>query len=155
MSPAPDETTARIAERAAEQSARQSYGKLVAYLAARSRDVASAEDALAEAFAAALAEWPRTGVPANPDAWLLTVARRKQIDASRRRATIATAEPHLRLSADEIAVMETMPIPDQRLALMFACAHPALEPSVRTGLMLQAHERCWIRIEIYLRVRVW
>ena len=68
---------------AAEAVARSSYGKLVAFLAARTRDVAGAEDALSEAFAAALADWPATGVPKNPEAWLLTVARRKQIDAVR------------------------------------------------------------------------
>jgi len=70
---------------AAAAVARRSYGKLVAFLAARTRDVAGAEDALSDAFAAALVEWPAGGVPDNPEAWLLTVARRKQIDAVRRR----------------------------------------------------------------------
>ena len=73
--------------RAAERVARESYGRLVAFLAARTRDVAGAEDALAEAFAAALASGPTDGVPDNPDAWLLTVARRRQTDALRRRQT--------------------------------------------------------------------
>ena len=54
-----------------------SYGRLVAYLAARSRDVAAAEDALADAFRIALEVWPRTGVPEKPEAWLLTAARRR------------------------------------------------------------------------------
>src|SRR5271156_7141193 len=71
----------------ADAVARRSYGKLVAFLAARTRDVAAAEDALSEAFAAALADWPRNGCPANPEAWLLTVARRKSIDFARRRKT--------------------------------------------------------------------
>src|SRR6202140_2998975 len=71
--------------------ARRRYGKLVALLAARTRDVAGAEDALSEAFAAALTDWPRKGCPANPEAWLLTVARRKTIDMARRRATAAVA----------------------------------------------------------------
>ena len=70
----------------AEQVARRSYGKLVAFLAARTRDVAAAEDALSEAFAAALADWPRNGCPQNPEAWLMTVARRKFLDAVRIRA---------------------------------------------------------------------
>lgn len=128
------------AEAAAERVARQSYGKLVAFLAARSRDVASAEDALADAFAAALQHWPRTGPPANPEAWLLTVARRKQIDAVRRRQSGMLAEPHLQMIAEDLAATESEPvtIPDQRLALMFACAHPAIEPSSRTPLILQA-----------------
>src|SRR6185369_13473373 len=71
------------ARRTAEAVARRSYGRLVAFLAARTRDVATAEDALAEAFASALADWPRRGCPANPEAWLLTVARRKMIDVIR------------------------------------------------------------------------
>ena len=73
------------AARGAEAAARLSYGKLVAFLAARSRDVAGAEDALADAFAAALTDWPRNGVPRTPDAWLLAVAKRRTVDALRRR----------------------------------------------------------------------
>ena len=71
----------------AEAVARRSYGKLVAFLSARTRDVAAAEDALSEAFASALTDWPRKGCPANPEAWLLTVARRKLIDVARRQPT--------------------------------------------------------------------
>ena len=103
---------------AAEATARQSYGKLIAFLAHRLRDVAAAEDALAEAFAAALVEWPARGVPDNPEAWLLTVARRKAIDAARRRKSGAEAAGHLRLLAEELtspAASETE-IPDHRLA---------------------------------------
>ena len=62
------------AGRAAERVARESFGRLVAFLAARTRDVAGAEDALSEAFAAALRQWPTSGVPENPAAWLLSVA---------------------------------------------------------------------------------
>ncbi|RUW05244.1 RNA polymerase subunit sigma-70, partial [Mesorhizobium sp. M1A.F.Ca.IN.020.06.1.1] len=69
------------ARAAAEAAARQSYGKLVAYLAARMRDVAGAEDALADAFAAALERWPKSGVPEKPEAWLLAVARRSSASA--------------------------------------------------------------------------
>ena len=71
----------------ADAVARRSYGKLVAFLAARTQDVAAAEDALSEAFASALADWPRNGCPSNPEAWLLTVARRKVIDVVRRERT--------------------------------------------------------------------
>ena len=127
------------ARAAAEAVARRSYGKLVALLAARTRDVAGAEDALAEAFAAALADWPASGVPRAPEAWLLTVARRKLIDAGRRRRSRQDAGAHLRLVAEEIeaaAVTETA-MPDERLALMFACAHPAIDPGVRAPLILQ------------------
>jgi RNA polymerase sigma-70 factor (ECF subfamily) len=118
--------------------ARRSYGKLVAFLAARTRDLAAAEDALAEAFASALADWPRHGCPSNPEAWLMTAARRKVIDAARRRRTVEATTGHLQLLAEELnAAALDAPIPDRRLALMFACAHPAIEAGVRAPLMLQ------------------
>ncbi len=124
---------------AAEAVARQSYGKLVAFLSARTRDLAAAEDALADAFAAALADWPAQGVPASPEAWLLAVARRKSIDAARRRSTRDDAAAELRLMAEELAALEAeMPeFPDNRLALMFACAHPAIDAGSRAPLILQ------------------
>jgi len=122
----------------AEAVARRHYGKLVAFLAARTRDVAGAEDALSEAFAAALARWPADGIPDNPEAWLLAVARRKTIDVARRRRTSEAAAADLQLIAEEIeAVASATSIPDQRLALMFACAHPAIDPATRAPLMLQ------------------
>jgi RNA polymerase sigma-70 factor (ECF subfamily) len=126
----------------AEEVARRSYGKLVAFLAARTRDVASAEDALSEAFAAALADWPRNGCPANPEAWLMTVARRKMIDVFRgqRRDEIASEELQIMAKRLEGAAAEAESlgqIPDQRLALMFACAHPAIDASIRAPLILQ------------------
>jgi RNA polymerase sigma-70 factor (ECF subfamily) len=119
---------------------RQSYGKLVAFLAHRLRDVAAAEDALAEAFAAALVDWPARGVPHNPEAWLLTVARRKAVDAARRRRSGADAAAGpLRLIAEELASSAAgeAEIPDHRLALIFACAHPAIDPGIRAPLILQ------------------
>jgi RNA polymerase sigma-70 factor (ECF subfamily) len=123
----------------AEAVARASYGKLVAYLAARTRDVAAAEDALSDAFAAALADWPARGIPDSPEAWLTAVARRRLIDAARRRRTGEEAVDHLQLVADELAQMEEADkaIPDDRLALMFACAHPAIDPAIRAPLILQ------------------
>jgi RNA polymerase sigma-70 factor, ECF subfamily len=128
---------AQLAMEAAEGAARRSYGKLVAFLAARTRDVAGAEDALAEAFAAALAGWPDRGVPDTPEAWLLTVARRKMIDAVRERQHGEGAAGHLALLAELAEGEESDAIPDERLALMFACAHPAIEAGVRAPLMLQ------------------
>jgi predicted RNA polymerase sigma factor len=127
------------AQHTAEMVARRSYGKLVAFLAARTRDVSAAEDALADAFASALEDWTRNGCPENPEAWLLTVARRKTIDGVRRRETRNAAEPELKRIADglEAAASETSGIPDRRLGLMFACAHPAIEASVRSPLILQ------------------
>ena len=122
----------------ADAVARRSYGKLVAFLAARTRDVAAAEDALSEAFAAALADWPVNGCPSNPEAWLLTVARRKAIDAARRQAHRRDAAPHLILMAEELeAAASDSEIPDHRLALMFACAHPAIDAGIRAPLILQ------------------
>ncbi len=127
-----------IARAAAEAAARRSYGKLVAWLAARTRDVAGAEDALADAFAAALERWPRTGVPAQPEAWLLSVARRRDVDAVRRRLTGEAARDHLKLIDEEMeARMNGEDLPDERLRLMFACAHPAIEAGVRAPLILQ------------------
>jgi RNA polymerase sigma-70 factor, ECF subfamily len=123
----------------AEAVARHSYGKLVAFLAARTRDVAGAEDALSDAFAAALADWPTSGIPKSPEAWLLAVGRRKMIDADRRRRTGADAAGELHLMAAELeaAAASAAPIPDDRLALMFACAHPAIDPGIRAPLILQ------------------
>jgi RNA polymerase sigma-70 factor (ECF subfamily) len=123
---------------AADMAARRGYGKLVAFLAARTGDVAAAEDALSDAFVAALADWPRNGTPANPEAWLLTAARRKMIDASRRRARGHAVSEELRILTEAShAVERDAEIPDKRLALMFACAHPALDAGVRAPLILQ------------------
>jgi RNA polymerase sigma-70 factor (ECF subfamily) len=129
----------RSAREAAEDVARRSYGKLVALLAARTRDVAGAEDALSEAFAAALVEWPEKGVPRSPEAWLSTVARRRWIDATRRRKSAEDASAHVSLLAEELAAAaeSEAPVPDERLSLMFACAHPALDPAIRAPLILQ------------------
>ena len=122
----------------AEAVARRSYGKLVAFLAARIRDVAGAEDAVSDAFAAALADWPKTGLPTNPEAWLLTVARRKMLDGVKRRRTAENAEEHLLLLVEIAARDYDAPaIPDDRLSLMFACAHPAIDPGIRAPLILQ------------------
>ena len=125
------------ARETADTVARRSYGKLVAFLASRTRDVAGAEDALSEAFAAALEHWPAGGVPRNPEAWLMAVARRKMIDAARRRQNSESGAEHLRLLA-EIGGEEEAQIPDDRLSLMFVCAHPAIEAGIRAPLMLQA-----------------
>ncbi len=130
--------TGEAAHQAARDAARRSYGKLVAFLSARTRDVAGAEDALAEAFATALAKWPEGGVPENPEAWLLTVARRKMVDAHRERRLDEGAAEHFALLV-ELAEGDQSDahIPDNRLALMFACAHPVIEPAIRAPLMLQ------------------
>src|SRR3981189_2963497 len=92
----------QCAHAAAEQVARRSYGKLVAFLAARTGDVAGAEDALSEAFAAALVDWPAGGVPDSPEAWLMAVARRRSIDALRRRGGGGSGGPRPLVEAGEM-----------------------------------------------------
>jgi len=126
------------ARETAEAIARRSYGKLVAYLAARTRDVDAAEDALADAFAAALADWPQKGCPDNPEAWLLTVARRKFLDTMRGQRREVLSDDLETMAESLAAAAGESHFPDQRLGLMFACAHPAIEAGIRAPLMLQA-----------------
>jgi predicted RNA polymerase sigma factor len=127
------------AHNTADSVARRSYGKLVAFLVARTRDVGAAEDALSEAFALALKDWPEKGCPDNPEAWLLTVARRRIIDGFRRQHRDELAGEQLqRMSEGLDDAANAAEIPDQRLALMFACAHPAIDAGIRAPLILQA-----------------
>lgn len=130
-----------LAHAAMSAVVRRSYGRLLAYLAADLRDVSAAEDALSEAFAAALGDWPVHGCPDKPEAWLLTVARRKGIDGARRRRTGDTVMAQLREMADVqcgyLDGNDEDAIPDRRLALLFACTHPAIDVNIRAPLMLQ------------------
>jgi RNA polymerase sigma-70 factor, ECF subfamily len=121
---------------AAEQAARESYGRLVSWLAYQWRDVAAAEDALADAFATALRVWPETGVPASPDAWLLTAAKRNLLQNARHQRVVNDPASTI-LLPDDITEDSSPPIPDERLKLMFVCAHPAIDEKTRTPLMLQ------------------
>ena len=127
----------------AARTARLSYGRLLALVAARSGDIAASEDALADAFKQALEQWPMRGVPSNPEAWLLTVARRRQIDHIRSadsRMRIDVDIDLLGLIADDDAEGSSSTdamFPDERLKLLFVCAHPAINAAVRTPLMLQ------------------
>jgi predicted RNA polymerase sigma factor len=118
-------------------AARDSYGRLLALLAAATSDLPAAEDALADAFERALRTWPSQGVPGNPDAWLLTVARNRLRDqwksARAQRAVPLDAGLDVLVHFDDIDVEA---IPDRRLELMLVCAHPAIERAVRTPLML-------------------
>jgi RNA polymerase sigma-70 factor, ECF subfamily len=131
-------SSTRAAAKAAETAARTSYGRLLAILAARTRDIAASEDALSAAFLAALRTWPLRGVPDNPDAWLVAAARNHLKNASRHQGVVAAAAVDLALLFDEAAeAAEIDAPPDDRLKLLFVCAHPAIEPAVRTPLMLQ------------------
>jgi predicted RNA polymerase sigma factor len=124
--------------RAIERVARESYGRLVAYLCSHTHDVGSAEDALSNALVAALETWPRDGVPQNPEAWLLTAARRSFIDLVRHRQVAEASAPTLALLREESKDMTSSPkFPDERLKLLFVCAHPAVDPAMHTPLMLQ------------------
>lgn len=124
------------AQALAEATARSSYSKLVAYLAVQTRNVAAAEDALADAFAKALSDWPKNGCPDHPEAWLLTVARRQAIDGARRQQRGSEINQQLQLLAD-LDSAEDQKIPDRRLGLLFACTHPAIDRGIRAPLMLQ------------------
>lgn len=121
----------------AAEVARTSYGRLVALLAASTRDLALAEDVLADAFERALLTWPTDGAPDNPEAWLLTVARNRLRDVQRSaavRTSVPVDEQDRRVAV--VTSVDPDAIPDKRLELLFVCAHPAIEPGVRTPLML-------------------
>jgi predicted RNA polymerase sigma factor len=122
-----------------EAVARSSYGQLVAYLSARTHDVAGAEDALGEALLEALATWPRDGIPAKPEAWLFAAARNRLIDAQRGARVRAEHAQALHAAVlERSSEPEPDEFPDQRVELLFVCAHPALDADVHTPLMLQS-----------------
>jgi RNA polymerase sigma-70 factor (ECF subfamily) len=110
----------------------------VAYLSVHTQDLAGAEDALSEALLKALTVWPRDGVPQNPEAWLLTTARNSLVDFFRHQRVVLASEPNLLLLTQDLAeaTLETN-FPDERLKLLFVCAHPAIDPAMHTPLMLQ------------------
>ena len=128
-----------MVHRAIERVARESYGRLVAYLSVHTRDLAGAEDALSDALVKALKAWPRDGVPQNPEAWLLTTARNSIIDFFRHQRVVLDSETNLLLFSEKSAQDPLeMNYPDERLKLLFVCAHPAIDPVMHTPLMLQA-----------------
>lgn len=120
-----------------EQTARASYGKLLAILTkATSGDIALAEDCLSSAFAKALETWPDTSVPQNPEAWLVKTAKNLMIDSKRHnKVQSKNIEDLLTYLTDNQQASTSV---DYRLELLFVCAHPAIDSSVRTPLMLQA-----------------
>ncbi|MFK8032585.1 MAG: RNA polymerase sigma factor [Hyphomicrobiales bacterium] len=124
------------AQARAEDVARAAYGKLIAMLASRTGDIIAAEDALADAFVAALKTWPERGIPDKPEAWLLTVAKNRRIDQARRDARLVITDEANDM-ADAQAIEPEDAQLDSRLKLLFVCAHPALDEGIRTPLMLQ------------------
>jgi predicted RNA polymerase sigma factor len=126
------------ARRAIEAAARLSQRRLLAFLSSRCRDLALCEDALADAFREAVEQWPRDGVPHSPEAWLLTVARRRLLDRARRAGTESNAQPELAAAWDAADAASTATeFPDERIKLLFVCAHPAIAEEMHTPLMLQ------------------
>lgn len=122
---------------AATRAARDSYGRLLSLLASRGAGLAEAEDALSDAFVAAMTQWPRDGVPKNPDAWLYTVARRRMIDASRKSQRLIDRVPEMVILMEDLSAAEPIEaLPDRRLTLLLACADPAIAEANRTALML-------------------
>ena len=117
---------------------REEWGRSVALLARVTGDLSLAEDSVQDAFAAALERWPRGGVPANPGAWIVTAARNRAIDRIRRERTLAR-KTELLARLDELRVTDDADsaIPDERLALVFTCCHPALAAESRVALTLR------------------
>ncbi|WP_158864180.1 RNA polymerase sigma factor [Leifsonia sp. AG29] len=138
-------TSSQEARSAVESAVRASYGRLIALLAGSTGDLGLAEDCLSDALERALRLWPATGVPGNPEGWLVTVARNRLRDvlkSAARRSGVPLDEesdPIRAVTADIESILERGErIPDRRLELLFACAHPAIDPAARTPLMLQA-----------------
>ncbi len=118
---------------------RREHGLVLASLVRTFGDFDFAEDALSDAVSAALVAWTEKGVPDNPAAWLLTVARRKGIDRLRRQKALAGRLADLEASSrSEDEYHDDGEIPDERLQLLFACCHPALSPEARVALTLKS-----------------
>ncbi|PQP86447.1 RNA polymerase sigma factor [Paenibacillus sp. AR247] len=122
-----------------EQTARNAYGRLLSYLAVNWRDLQAVEDAIGDAFLAALETWPKIGIPDKPEAWLVTAARRRLIDRARRTRVSESALPTLIAMSEDTQRLASSNtgFPDERLRMMFLCTHPAIDPAMRTPLMLQ------------------
>jgi|SRR5579871_871109 RNA polymerase sigma-70 factor (ECF subfamily) len=130
--------------RAVESVFRKESGRIIASLIRVSGSFDLAEEAMQEAFAAALANWPVQGLPANPPAWITAVAHRKLIDYARREQTRRNKEDELlhdvetaRSDGDPDWDCIEMSFPDDRLRLMFTCCHPALNAEAQIALTLR------------------
>ena len=122
-----------------EAAARDAYGRLLSYLAVNWRDLQAVEDALGDAFLVALESWPKAGVPDKPEAWLVAISRRRLIDRARHARISENALPTLLAMSEDAQRMTSSSedFPDERLRMMLLCTHPAIDPVMRTPLMLQ------------------
>ena len=116
---------------------REEWGRVLASLIGFLGDFHRAEEAAQEAFAIAAERWPRDGVPSNPRAWLMTTARNRATDAIRRERAFAAKAGLLVATDDADAPMDTAAFPDERLALIFTCCHPALAVEAQVALTLR------------------
>ncbi|MGI8870781.1 MAG: sigma factor, partial [Mycobacteriales bacterium] len=118
------------------QAHREEWARVVAALTRRFGDLDVAEEAAAEAFATAVERWPADGVPPNPGAWLTTTANRKAIDRIRRENKRDDKQKEAQLLYDD-PPGTLCAIDDERLRLIFTCAHPALAMETRVALTLR------------------
>jgi RNA polymerase sigma-70 factor (ECF subfamily) len=119
-----------------ERVFRQEYGRAVAVLVRTFRDIDMAEEAVQDAFAAALARWPETGLPPSPAGWIITTARNRAIDRLRRE--VSRDDRHAQAALLHAAAdIEEDAVEDDRLRLIFTCCHPALAPAARVALTLR------------------
>src|SRR5262247_294233 len=144
-----DDESAKHAREAAESVYRNESRRVFATLVRLLGDFDVAEEALHDAFRAALEHWPREGVPANPRTWLISTGRFKAIDAMRRRTRLHTSQAviteQLYSDSSDSAESDDESIEDDRLRLIFTCCHPALQQEVRVALTLR--EVCGLTTE--------
>ena len=126
---------------------REERPRALATLVRLLRDFDLAEDVLQEAFAVALEQWPRQGVPGNPASWLISTARHKAIDRLRRARTLADKQGEIAALSELAAepMFEDVPLPDDRLRLIFTCCHPALALEAQVALTLKT--LCGLTVE--------
>ena len=120
-----------------EEIFRTEHGRILATLIRVLGDFDVAEEALQEAFEAALEQWPAAGLPDNPVAWLIGTARHKAIDRIRRRALLAQKQDEIARHLELLAEEKEAPVPEDRLRLIFTCCHPALPADSRVALTLR------------------
>src|SRR6185436_9157260 len=141
--PLPQSDTVSVSMTTASQietTFREEYGRILAALISQLGDFMLAEDALQDALLNALERWDKEGVPRNPGAWLMAVAKRRAIDRLRRAATqdhiAVMLEPPQEKESDEKEIDMEDTLPDDRLKLMFTCCHPALALETQVALTL-------------------